>query len=176
MKTKGNGRNPRNVPKHVSDVAAESARIPSDADLRKAAEILNAGKRIAILAGRGALHASTELEQTAAKLSAPIVKALLGKAAVPDDSPYTTGGIGLLGTLPSQEVMEDCDTLADRWQQLPLYRVSARTGTSSSRANRSRSAPYRSALSGRSRLGWRLPPFARKACFRSCEPTKREAS
>jgi pyruvate dehydrogenase (quinone)/pyruvate oxidase len=111
VKTKGNGRNPRNVSHHVSDIAAESARIPSDDDLRKAAEILNAGKRIAILAGRGALSASSELEQTAAKLSAPIVKALLGKAAVPDDSPYTTGGIGLLGTLPSQEVMEDCDTL-----------------------------------------------------------------
>ncbi len=111
VKAKGNGRTPRNVPKHVSDIAAESARIPSDEDLRKAAGILNAGKRIAILAGRGALQASDELEQTAAKLSAPIVKALLGKAAVPDDSPYTTGGIGLLGTLPSQEVMEDCDTL-----------------------------------------------------------------
>ncbi|HTC89399.1 MAG TPA: thiamine pyrophosphate-dependent enzyme [Bryobacteraceae bacterium] len=111
VKTKGSGRNPRNVSHHVSDVAAESARLPSDDDLRKAAEILNAGKRIAILAGRGALSASSELQQTAAKLSAPIVKALLGKAAVPDDSPYTTGGIGLLGTLPSQEVMEDCDTL-----------------------------------------------------------------
>jgi len=57
------------------------------------------------------LRASGELEQTAGKLSAPVVKALLGKAALPDDSPYTTGGIGLLGTLPSQEVMEDCDTL-----------------------------------------------------------------
>jgi pyruvate dehydrogenase (quinone) len=111
VKSKGNGRSDRNIPKHVSHVAAESARIPSDEDLRKAADILNRGKRIAILAGRGALRAIDELEQTAAKLSAPIVKALLGKAAVPDDSPYTTGGIGLLGTLPSQEVMEDCDTL-----------------------------------------------------------------
>jgi pyruvate dehydrogenase (quinone)/pyruvate oxidase len=104
VKAKGTGRNPRNVPKQVSDVAAESARIPSDEDLRKAADILNAGKRIAILAGRGALPASSQLEQTAAKLSTPIVKALLGKAAVPDDSPYTTGGIGLLGTLPAQEL------------------------------------------------------------------------
>jgi pyruvate dehydrogenase (quinone)/pyruvate oxidase len=111
VKTKGGGRTPRNVPKHVSDAVADSARIPSDDDLRKAADILNAGKRIVILAGRGALNAGDELEQLAAKLSAPIVKALLGKAAVPDDSPYTTGGIGLLGTLPSQEAMEDCDTL-----------------------------------------------------------------
>ncbi len=111
VKSKGNGRSDRNIPNHVSDVAAESARIPNESDLRKAAEILNSGKRIAILAGRGALQAGAELEQTAARLSAPIVKALLGKAAVPDESPYTTGGIGLLGTLPSQEVMEDCDTL-----------------------------------------------------------------
>jgi thiamine pyrophosphate-dependent acetolactate synthase large subunit-like protein len=64
---------------------------------------LNAGKKIVILAGRGALHAGDELEQIAQKLGAPIVKAFLGKAAVPDDSPYTTGGIGLLGTKPSQE-------------------------------------------------------------------------
>ena len=64
-----------------------------------------------ILAGRGALHAGDELEQIAEVLGAPIVKALLGKAAVPDDSPYTTGGIGLLGTKPSQEALEECDTL-----------------------------------------------------------------
>jgi pyruvate dehydrogenase (quinone) len=111
VKSKGNGRSPRNVPGHVSDVAAESASTPSEQDLRKAADVLNAGRQIAILAGRGALQAGDELEEIAAKLSAPIVKALLGKAAVPDDSPYTTGGLGLLGTLPSQEVMEDCDTL-----------------------------------------------------------------
>ncbi len=91
--------------------ARTSARIPCEEDLRHAADVLNHGKRIAILAGRGALRAGNELEQTAEKLSAPIVKALLGKAAVPDDSPYTTGTIGLLGTKPSQEAMEECDTL-----------------------------------------------------------------
>jgi pyruvate dehydrogenase (quinone)/pyruvate oxidase len=80
-------------------------------DVERAAAILNEGKKVGILAGRGALGASEELEQVAEALGAPIVKALLGKAAVPDDSPYTTGGIGLLGTKPSQEVMEDCDTL-----------------------------------------------------------------
>jgi pyruvate dehydrogenase (quinone) len=80
-------------------------------DLLRAAELLGAGRKIVILAGRGALHATDELEQLAEKLGAPIVKALLGKAAVPDDSPYTTGGIGLLGTRPSQEAMEECDTL-----------------------------------------------------------------
>jgi pyruvate dehydrogenase (quinone) len=104
-------RSKRNISHHTSDVYARSARLPDRADLEKAAEILNRGKKVVILAGRGALNATDELEQTAELLAAPIVKALLGKAAVPDDSPYTTGGIGLLGTKPSQEAMEDCDTL-----------------------------------------------------------------
>jgi pyruvate dehydrogenase (quinone)/pyruvate oxidase len=104
-------RSKRNIAHHTSDVYARSARLPHHADLEKAAEILNAGKKVAILAGRGALNATDELEKAAEILGAPIVKALLGKAAVPDDSPYTTGSIGLLGTKPSQEVIEDCDTL-----------------------------------------------------------------
>jgi pyruvate dehydrogenase (quinone) len=104
-------RSQRNVPHHTSDVYSRSARLPDQIDLEKAAEILNVGKKVAILAGRGALGATDELEHTAELLAAPIIKALLGKAAVPDDSPYTTGGIGLLGTKPSQEAMEDCDTL-----------------------------------------------------------------
>ncbi len=101
----------RNVPHHTSDVFARSARMPNENDLLRAAAILNDGQKIAILAGRGALNATDELEEIANKLGAPIVKALLGKAAVPDFSPYTTGGIGLVGTKPSQEVMEECDTL-----------------------------------------------------------------
>jgi pyruvate dehydrogenase (quinone) len=92
-------------------VLSYSARLPHEGDLAQAADILNQGKKIVILAGRGALGASAELEQAAEILGAPIVKALLGKGAVPDDSPYTTGTIGLLGTLPSQEAMEECDTL-----------------------------------------------------------------
>ena len=104
-------RSKRNIPHHTSDVYAKSARLPSRLDLEKAAEILNQGKKVAILAGRGALDATDELEQTAELLAGPIIKPLLGKAAVPDDSPYTTGGIGLLGTRPSQEALEDCDTL-----------------------------------------------------------------
>jgi pyruvate dehydrogenase (quinone)/pyruvate oxidase len=85
--------------------------MPHEGDLAQAADVLNEGKKIAILAGRGALDAGTELEQIADLLGAPIVKALLGKAAVPDDSPFTTGTIGLLGTRPSQEAIEGCDTL-----------------------------------------------------------------
>jgi len=106
-----NGHSKRNVPNHVLAVDAHGARLPTEGDLKRAADILNDGKRIVILAGAGALHATDELICVAEKLNAPIVKALLGKAAVPDDSPYTTGGVGLLGTEPSQEAIEDCDTL-----------------------------------------------------------------
>jgi pyruvate dehydrogenase (quinone)/pyruvate oxidase len=107
----GKQRSKRNVPHHSSDVYAQSARLPSETDLEYAAALLNEGRRTVILAGRGALHATEELERLAEMLAAPIVKPLLGKAVVPDDSPYTTGGIGLLGTRPSQEALEECDTL-----------------------------------------------------------------
>ena len=73
--------------------------------------MLNAGEKIAILAGAGALHARQELLAVAEVLGAMIIKTLPGKATVPDDSPYTTGGIGLLGTAPSEELMDDIDTL-----------------------------------------------------------------
>ena len=85
--------------------------VPEQNELRTAADILNQGKRVAILAGAGALHATDELIETAELLGAGIAKALLGKAAVPDDLPYVTGSIGLLGTEPSWEMMENCDTL-----------------------------------------------------------------
>jgi pyruvate dehydrogenase (quinone) len=104
-------RSKRNVPHHTSDVFMRSARLPEETDLQQAAGVLNDGSKIVILAGRGALGAAQELEEVAQRLKAPIVKALLGKAAVPDDSSYTTGGIGLLGTKPSQEALETCDTL-----------------------------------------------------------------
>src|SRR5207249_7712641 len=104
-------RSKRNVKHHTSDVYARSARLPAEDELANAAGVLNAGQKVAILAGRGALRATDELEQAADRLAAPIVKALLGKAAVPDTSPYTTGSIGLLGTKPSQEALENCDTL-----------------------------------------------------------------
>src|SRR5207302_1724747 len=95
----------------TSEVFAARAGLPDEGALRRAAEVLNAGKKIAILAGRGALDATDELEQAAELLAAPIIKPLLGKACVPDDSPYTTGGIGLLGTRPSELAMQECDTL-----------------------------------------------------------------
>lgn len=83
---------------------------PEHTDLERAAKVLNEGKRIAILVGQGALGAGDEVEQLAEKLGSPVAKALLGKAVIPDDSPYTTGGLGLLGTAPSEEIMDACDT------------------------------------------------------------------
>src|SRR5215831_1702651 len=104
-------RSERNVPGHNVEVFARRAGLPSREDLERAAQILNEGEKVAILAGRGGLGATDQLIAVAEKLGAPIIKALLGKACIPDDNPYTTGGIGLLGTLPSQEAMEGCDTL-----------------------------------------------------------------
>jgi pyruvate dehydrogenase (quinone) len=104
-------RSKRNVPHHTSNTYTRMPQLPPSPDLERAADLLNRGKKVTILAGRGAIGAREELEQIAEMLGAPIVKALLGRCAVPDDSPYTTGTIGLLGTKPSQEAMEDCDTL-----------------------------------------------------------------
>ncbi len=85
--------------------------VPFDADLRRAAEVLNAGSKVAILVGAGALGATDDVIAVADKLQAGLAKALLGKAAVPDDLPWVTGSIGILGTKASWEMMNDCDTL-----------------------------------------------------------------
>jgi pyruvate dehydrogenase (quinone) len=85
--------------------------VPQAEELQRAAEILNAGEKVAMLIGAGALHAAAEVLEVADLLGAGIAKALLGKAAVPDDLPFVTGSIGLLGTRPSYEMMTDCDTL-----------------------------------------------------------------
>ncbi|HSU96949.1 MAG TPA: thiamine pyrophosphate-requiring protein [Gemmatimonadaceae bacterium] len=85
--------------------------IPRDEDLRRAADVLNAGNRIAMLVGSGALAATDEILQTAELLGAGVAKSLLGKAAVPDDVPYVTGSVGWLGTEPSNRMMKECDTL-----------------------------------------------------------------
>jgi pyruvate dehydrogenase (quinone)/pyruvate decarboxylase len=84
---------------------------PDPERLRQAAALINAGKRVAILVGQGALGARDEVTQVAMKLNAPVAKALLGKGVLPDDSPYTTGGIGHLGTAASEFIMHACDTL-----------------------------------------------------------------
>ena len=85
--------------------------IPEEADLRRAAAVLNAGKKVAILVGAGALEATDEVLQISDILGAGVSKALLGKAVIPDDAPGCCGAIGLLGTKPSWDMMMDCDTL-----------------------------------------------------------------
>jgi pyruvate dehydrogenase (quinone)/pyruvate oxidase len=104
-------RTERNVPHHVSNVMARGGQLPDPEMLERAAEFLNAAEKPFILAGRGSIGATQELLAVAERLQAPIGKPLLGKQAVPDDSPFTTGGVGLLGTRASQEALESCDTL-----------------------------------------------------------------
>lgn len=108
---KKDARSERNLPHHVSNARSRSPHVPPAAELDAAAAILNAGEKVAILAGQGALGASAELAAVAERLAAPVAKALLGKAALSDSHPHCTGGVGLLGTRPSQEALQGCDTL-----------------------------------------------------------------
>ena len=98
------------VPGHTSDIF-DSFALPNKRLIEKAAQILNRGNKIVILVGQGALNASKEILAVAEKLNAPIIKALLGKAVVPDDHPLSLGGIGMLGTDPSSDAMKETDTL-----------------------------------------------------------------
>lgn len=104
-------RSERNVAGHMSDLFVRGAMLPSADQLARAASILNGGKKICILAGAGAIGARDQVIALAERLEAPIAKPLLGKAVVPDGHPYAIGGVGLLGTKPAQEALEDCDTL-----------------------------------------------------------------
>ncbi len=104
-------RSPQNVKGHTSDCFDVPVRVPQPVDLQRAADLFKGKHKIAIVAGSGARGATDELEAVAERLGAPIIKPLLGKDVVPDDSPYTTGGIGLLGTRPSVEALSACDAL-----------------------------------------------------------------
>ncbi len=101
----------RNIKGHESQEFTRPRLVPDKKLLQKAARLFEGKKKIAILAGAGARGAGDELEQIAEKLKAPIIKAMLGKDCVPDDSPYTTGGTGVVGTRPSYEAMKNCDAL-----------------------------------------------------------------
>ena len=102
-----------NVGGHTAHLLSPTtvARIPDMILLEKAAGILNSGNKIVLLVGQGALDAGDEVIEVAKKLSAPVVKALLGKAVIPDDNPYCIGGLGLLGTEPASDAMAEADTL-----------------------------------------------------------------
>lgn len=111
MPLKKADRSKRNVAAHASNLMARGGHLPDERELARAAEILNGGSKVFILAGRGALGARDELLELADRLGAPVGMALLGKGAIPDDSLFATGGVGQLGTKPSQKALEDCDTL-----------------------------------------------------------------
>jgi pyruvate dehydrogenase (quinone) len=102
--------------------------LPAEADLRAAAEVLNAGRRVAMLVGAGALGACDAVVEVADRLGAGVAKALLGKAAVPDDLPFVTGAIGLLGTQPSWQMMSGCDTLLMVGSSFPYSEFLPREG------------------------------------------------
>jgi len=121
-------RSKRNIEDHVSEAPMRSARKAADADIQRSAAILNEGKKVVILAGRGALDATDELIEVSERLGAPIIKALLGKACVPDDDPHTTGGIGLLGTRPSLDAMEGCDTILIAGSAFPYIEFMPKPG------------------------------------------------
>jgi len=102
----GTGRTPQTAPVYLPPPG-----LPAEADLRRAAEVLNQGAKVVLLAGSGALGAREQVLQVADRLASPIVKTLPGKAVVPDGHPLVTGGLGLLGTRPSEDAMEEADTL-----------------------------------------------------------------
>lgn len=111
MKLSADKRSMRNPGARSSSSWSSPLSAPPRDQLEAAAAVLNAGSRIAVLAGQGALSARDEVTQLADALGATVAKALLGKAVLPDDSPFTTGGIGDLGTAPSSWAMQNCDTV-----------------------------------------------------------------
>jgi pyruvate dehydrogenase (quinone) len=104
-------RSERNVARHSAVPPLRGLQFPDPGQVERAADLLRGKRRIAIVAGRGARDAGDLVEQMAERLAAPIIKALLGKDVVPDDSPYVTGGLGMLGSRPSQEALARCDAL-----------------------------------------------------------------
>jgi pyruvate dehydrogenase (quinone) len=121
-------RSDANIPRHSADLYAAAYPLPHTGLLQQAADIINQGSKVAILAGAGCLKARAEILQLAERVAGPIIKPLLGKAVVPDDSPYTTGGIGLLGTAPSQDAMADCDTLVIAGSSFPYLEFYPKPG------------------------------------------------
>jgi pyruvate dehydrogenase (quinone) len=121
-------RSAANIPTHSSDAYAAAYPVPPPAALQAAADAINRGTRVAILAGRGCLGARHEVLELSEIVAGPIVKPLLGKAVVPDRAPNATGGIGLLGTAPSQDAMRECDTLIVAGSSFPYMEFYPKPG------------------------------------------------
>lgn len=124
MAVEDDTRSRRNIAGHNTQLFHRSARLPAEEDLEAAAALIEQAEKPVILAGRGALGRAAQLEALAERIGAPICKALLGKAAVPDDSPYTTGPVGLLGSEPSQDALDETDCLiivGSCWPYIEYY-------------------------------------------------------
>lgn len=121
-------RSPANVTAHSADLFAPPHPVPSEQLLKQAADLINKGEKVAMLVGRGCLHAREEVLDLAKAAAAPVIKALLGKAVLPDRNPYTTGGIGLLGTAPSQDALEECDTFIIAGSSFPYMEFLPKPG------------------------------------------------
>jgi pyruvate dehydrogenase (quinone) len=121
-------RSKANIPKHSADIFAASHPVPARETLQAAADLINRGSNVAILAGAGCLNARGEILELAELVAAPIIKPLLGKGVVEDRNPYTTGGIGLLGTAPSQDALKDCETLIIAGSSFPYLEFYPKPG------------------------------------------------
>ena len=121
-------RSAANIAEHSGDLFEAAYPIPPERLLKQAAELINKGSKVAMLIGRGCLNAREEVLALAEAAAAPVIKALLGKAAVPDRSPYTTGGIGLLGTAPSQDALRECDTFLIAGSSFPYMEFLPKPG------------------------------------------------
>jgi pyruvate dehydrogenase (quinone) len=121
-------RSSANTANHSADLFAPALPAPPEELLQQAATLINEGQKIVILAGRGCLSARKEVLQLADTVGGVIIKPLLGKGVVADDNPYTTGGIGLLGTAPSQDAMEECDTLIIAGSSFPYLEFYPKPG------------------------------------------------
>ncbi|MFL6213737.1 MAG: thiamine pyrophosphate-dependent enzyme [Blastocatellia bacterium] len=124
-------RSAANIPNHSGDLFAPAQPLPPRAVIEQAAALINKGRKVVILAGRGCLGAQSEVMQLAERTAGVIIKPLLGKAVVPDAHPHTTGGIGLLGTAPSQDAMTDCDTLIIAGSSFPYLEFYPKPGQAS---------------------------------------------
>ncbi len=127
-----NERSKANIAKHSGDIFATNHPVPPERLLKEAAELINKGSKVALMVGSGCLEAREEVLALAEAAGAPIIKALLGKAVVPDRNPYTTGGLGLLGTAPSQDALKECDTFIFAGSSFPYMEFLPKPGQAKS--------------------------------------------
>jgi pyruvate dehydrogenase (quinone) len=125
-------RSKANIPHHSGDDYSTPYPVPSQALLQQAADFINKGSKVAMLIGRGCLGARDEVLELAEAAASPVVKALLGKAAIPDRSPYATGGLGLLGTAPSQDALQECDVFIMAGTSFPYMEFLPKPGQAKS--------------------------------------------